>query len=98
MNRPTTVLAVAAVSAALLTGCGGKKEDATVGCKAAITARYKAALDTLSKLDSSTSNEEAVSQFQKAIGAAAPPECAKVNDDIVSGITDQVALELNVDD
>jgi hypothetical protein len=95
MNRPTIALALAATALAGLAGCGGNKvaDDGTNACKDAVYKRYDQALAALASSTAGKSGDAAVEQFQKAVGDAPPPECAKVAPVIADGIAGQVALE-----
>ena len=96
MNRPRTMLALAAATLVALAGCGGgdkAADDGTDACKNAVYKRYDDALAALASSSSGKSGDEATKQFEKAVGDAPPPECAKVAPVIADGIAGQVALE-----
>ena len=89
MNRPTAVAAVAAVSLALLTGCG-KKAASGSPCRDAFVARYQAAVAVL---QTASPTDDLEAKMQQALGEDTPKACKDLAPGLVSDVVDQVASE-----
>jgi hypothetical protein len=92
MNRPSTIVGLAAVTLALLVGCGKDSKDAS-GCREAYVKLYEEAVRLLN--ESSPGDPDIDTRMRNVLGDEVAQECKEVGPRLANSALEEVAREFD---